>query len=87
MKVAVYCRVGNAEQLNDGSHKEGEKTMQTIKDLCVQFGMSQSALARRFNIPLRTLQDWYSERRTPPAYVVEMMAQLLEIDRQKENEQ
>lgn len=61
--------------------------MQTIKDLCAQYGLSQSALARRFNIPLRTLQDWYSERRTPPAYVVEMMAQLLEIDSKKENEQ
>jgi putative transcriptional regulator len=59
----------------------------TIKDLCVQYGLGQSAMARRFNIPLRTLQDWYSERRVPPAYVVEMMAQLLEIDSQKENKQ
>ena len=61
--------------------------MPTIKDLCVRYGLSQSALARRFNIPLRTIQDWYSERRTPPAYVVEMMAQLLEIDWKEEKKE
>lgn len=55
--------------------------MQTIKELCDQYGLSQSALARRFNIPLRSIQDWYSVRRTPPDYVVKMMAELLAQDK------
>ena len=57
---------------------ENEKT---IKSLCEAYGISQTALARRFDIPLRTVQDWHAERRTPPAYVVNMLADLLEHDR------
>ena len=55
--------------------------MPTIKELCDQYGLSQSALARRFNIPLRTIQDWYAGRRTPPEYVVGMMAEILANDK------
>ena len=50
----------------------------TIKELCERYSISQTALAKRFDIPLRTVQDWYGERRTPPAYVISMMIELLE---------
>lgn len=50
----------------------------TIKEVCEKYGLSQTALAKRFDIPLRTVQDWHSERRTPPDYVVRMMVELLE---------
>lgn len=62
--------------------KENEKT---IKSLCEAYGISQTALARRFDIPLRTVQDWHAGRRKPPAYVVNMLTDLLEYDR-RENE-
>jgi DNA-binding transcriptional regulator YiaG len=52
----------------------------SIKDICIKYGMSQTALAKRFGIPLRTVQDWHSERRTPPEYVVNMMVEILERD-------
>ena len=52
----------------------------TIKQLCDDYGMGQTALSRRFGIPLRTVQDWYSGRSKPPAYVVNMLADLLEHD-------
>ena len=55
----------------------------TIKQLCEAYGMGQTALARRFDIPLRTVQDWYSGRSNPPAYVVNMIADLLEYDRKE----
>lgn len=32
----------------------------TIKELCEEFNIGQSALARRFKIPLRTVQHWHS---------------------------
>lgn len=57
----------------------------TIKILCEAYGMGQTALSRRFGIPLRTVQDWYSGRSNPPSYVVNMIADLLEYD-QKEKE-
>lgn len=50
----------------------------SIKDICDKYGLSQTALAKRFGIPLRTVQDWHAERRTPPDYVVNMMVELLE---------
>lgn len=51
-----------------------------IKIICDTYNISQTGLAKRFNIPLRTVQDWYAGRRTPPDYVVGMMTSLLEID-------
>ena len=50
----------------------------TIKEICEKYGYSQTALAKRFNIPLRTVQDWYADRRTPPPYVVGMILELLQ---------
>ena len=55
----------------------------TIKEICTRYGLGQTALAKRFNIPLRTVQEWHGERRTPPEYVVSMMVELLEIDAEK----
>jgi DNA-binding transcriptional regulator YiaG len=56
--------------------------MKTIKDICIEYGLSQTALAKRFGIPLRTVQDWHSGRRVPPEYVVSMMIEILERERQ-----
>ena len=52
---------------------------QTIKQLCEQYGISQSELARRYDIPLRTVQDWHAGRRTPPPYVIKMLDELLAV--------
>lgn len=57
--------------------------MKTIKEICTEYGLTQTALAKRFGIPLRTVQDWHGERRKAPDYVVSMMIELLEIDRSK----
>lgn len=55
--------------------------MQTIKELCDKYGLGQTALAERFGVPLRTVQDWHAGRRTPPDYVVAMMDELLSLKR------
>ena len=51
--------------------------MKTIKELCSEYGLSQIELSRRFDIPYRTVQDWYSGTRKPPEYVVKMIEELL----------
>lgn len=51
--------------------------MHTVKEICIIYNLSQTMLAKRFGIPLRTVQDWYAERRTPPSYVVNMMTEIL----------
>ena len=55
----------------------------TIKEVCEQYQISQSALARRFDIPLRTVQDWHGGRRKPPEYVVRMIVELLDKEVEK----
>ena len=53
----------------------------TIKEICQKYGLGQSALARRFGIPIRTVQQWYAGDRTPPAYVVAMIKEILDLER------
>ena len=55
----------------------------TIKELCQKFSIGQSELARRFGIPLRTVQQWHSGKRQPPDYTVRMIRTILEYE-QKE---
>lgn len=56
--------------------------IKTVKDLCTEYGLNQTELSRRFGIPLRTIQNWHAEVRTPPDYVVRMMDELLRIEKE-----
>lgn len=57
-----------------------------VAELCRRYGLSQTELAHRFEIPLRTVQDWHGGRRKAPDYVVNMMAQLLSMERMARKE-
>ena len=48
-----------------------------IKELRKQTGLSQTKFGELFGIPLRTIQGWENEQRTPPEYVVKMIEELL----------
>ena len=52
----------------------------TIRELCREHELTQKALAERFGIPLRTVEDWSAGRRKPPEYVVRMIQTILESD-------
>lgn len=76
------------EYLDKGAHEIDWKrrgttmneTTTPVAELCRNYGMSQSALARRFKIPLRTVQQWHAGHRKAPDYVVAMMDELLKRD-------
>lgn len=51
----------------------------SIKELRFHTGLSQSKFAAMFDIPVSTLKDWEQERRTPPAYVVNMIKKILKL--------
>lgn len=55
----------------------------TIKEICQKHGLTQAALAKRFGIPLRTVEQWCAGRRQAPPYVVAMIEQILEQERAK----
>ena len=54
-------------------------TRLTPRELIAEAGLNQSKFARRFNIPLRTVQDWCGERRKMPEYLKFMVAELLDL--------
>lgn len=51
-------------------------------------GLSQREFARRFDIPVRTVQQWEQGKSSPPRYVVSMIKRLLPyvFDREREQE-
>lgn len=58
---------------------------EAIRSLRTDTGLSQAQFAAYFHIPTCTLQDWEHNRRTPPAYVLYMMQELLKRDKTKES--
>ena len=46
-----------------------------------QSGMTQKELAEYFDIPYRTVQDWFAGRRNMPKYVLRLMLYKLEMEK------
>jgi len=53
-----------------------------IKELRASSGLSQSQYAARWEIPVRTLQQWEQGRSAPPDYVLRMMERLQQYSAQ-----
>lgn len=49
----------------------------TVRDICRAAGLTQAALADRFGIPLRTVEDWCTSRRSCAPYIRRMMVEIL----------
>lgn len=52
-----------------------------IKELRKITGLSQAEFAKKFHIPVGTLAHWEQEIRTPPEYVVYMIAKIVYSER------
>lgn len=55
-----------------------------IKLIRAKTGLSQMKFAEVYHIPMRTLQDWEREVRTPPEYVVELLEFRVNFDLKSE---
>lgn len=51
-----------------------------LREVRKQAGLTQKQLAERYQIPLRTLQDWETGKRTPPEYVLNMLLRCIAVD-------
>ena len=51
-----------------------------VRELRRQLGATQSEFARRYNIPFRTVQNWETGIRKPPAYILELLEQRIRED-------
>lgn len=54
------------------------KTTNTIKEARLRAGLTQQALSDLLGIAKRTIEDWDSERRRPPAWVEKLLLEKLE---------
>ena len=45
----------------------------TIKELRTTTGLSQAKFAKLLDIPTRTIEDWESDRHSPPKYVITLI--------------
>lgn len=43
-------------------------------------GISRAEFGRRYNIPIRTLEDWDAGRKKPPQYVMELLERAVRAD-------
>lgn len=49
----------------------------TVREICAAANLTQSALAARFGIPKRTVENWCSGANKCPDYTRRMMCELL----------
>lgn len=49
-------------------------------------GLSRAAFARKYNIPVRTLEEWDSERRKAPEWVLDLLERVVQIDSKNSHE-
>ena len=47
--------------------------MKTIKEIRNASGLSRSDFAAKYEIPIRTLEDWEAERRKCPSYLINLL--------------
>lgn len=52
----------------------------TIKELRQLTGLSQSQFSQKFNIPVRTLQNWEIGKAQPAPYIPEMIEKILTLE-------
>ena len=55
-----------------------------IKEIRALTGLSQANFGKKYNIPVRTIQDWEAEKGNPPAYVVELLEFRVRYDIEQE---
>lgn len=69
----------NDSQKRQSPHAEasGHTSRDTIREILRTYKLSQTDFAKRFNIPLRTVQNWCGGRAECPPYVLAMASELL----------
>lgn len=61
-------------------------TSEKLKALRKKTGLSQEKFSRRYNIPLRTYQNWEENRTKPPEYLYGFLKNAVERDLKRSDE-
>ena len=57
-----------------------------LKEMRKLLGLSQAALGKKYNIPVRTIEQWESGRRKAPIYVLELLERVVIEDSEAETQ-
>lgn len=57
-----------------------EVIVMSIRELRTQLGITQTEFAARYGIPFRTVQNWESEIRKPPEYILKLLEDRVQSD-------
>ena len=58
---------------NDKTKNEKDPKI-ILQNIRKKTGLSRTDFSKKYGIPLRTLEEWESGRRTPPEYIPRMLA-------------
>lgn len=53
----------------------------TIKEIREGLNISRAEFSRRYNIPVRTVEDWEAGKRTPAPWVTELLERLIKAEK------
>lgn len=48
-------------------------------------GISRAEFCRRYNIPIRTVENWDSGKQSPPSWVLDLLERVVREDSKKTN--
>ena len=56
--------------------------MERSEEIRKMLGISRAAFSRKYNIPIRTLEDWDAGKKNPPDYVLDMLERIVNEDKE-----
>ena len=56
--------------------------MERSEEIRSILGISRAAFGRKYNIPIRTLEDWDAGKKNPPDYVLDMLERIVNEDKE-----
>ena len=59
--------------------------MERSEEIRKILGISRAAFSRKYNIPIRTLEDWDAGKKNPPDYVLDMLERIVNEDKEDED--
>lgn len=86
----TYCPDCYTKKRGVGLKPEPKKELKSkhniMKELREATGLSQIKFAEKFEIPVKSLQNWEAERTAPPPYIIFMVKKILDFESIKDGE-
>lgn len=68
------------EKEQEQEQKQEEEQREEFREIVAQTGLSLAKFAERYEIPLRSVENWSGGQRTAPDYVIKLLARVVAED-------